>query len=105
MFFFPLKIKKKNLKKIKILSTAVVKSLSKIIIFYLLLRYYYFSEKIKLHMVDVLKFRTPKFLTKRHMQTVQTQIGLLLKEQSDQVLHCLPFYYKHFKRQMHKKQN
>ena len=28
--------------------------------------------------VNVLKFRTPKCLTKRHMQTVQTQIRLLL---------------------------
>ena len=26
------------------------------------------------------------------MQTVQTQIRLLLQEQSDQGLHCLPFY-------------
>ena len=26
-------------------------------------------------------------------QTVQTQIRLLLKEQSDQGLHCLPFYW------------
>ena len=25
-------------------------------------------------------------------QTVQTQIRLLLEEQSDQVLHCLPFH-------------
>ena len=42
--------------------------------------------------VNVLKIRTPKFLTKCHMQTVQTQIRLLLKEQSDQGLHCLPFH-------------
>ena len=48
--------------------------------------------------VNVLKFWTPKCLTKWHMQTVQT-----LKEQSDQGLHCLPFHY--FKKQLHNKQN
>ena len=37
--------------------------------------------------ITVLKFRTPKCLTKWHMQIVQTQIRLLLKEQSDQDLH------------------
>ena len=37
------------------------------------------------------------------MQTVQTQMGQLLQEQSDQGLHCLPFHY--FKKQLHKKQN
>ena len=42
--------------------------------------------------VNILKIRTPKFLTKWHMQTVQTQIRLLLKEQSDQGLYCLPFH-------------
>ena len=42
--------------------------------------------------VNILIFRTPKFLTKCRMQTVQTQIRLLLKEQSDQGLHCLPFH-------------
>ena len=31
------------------------------------------------------------FRTNRPGQTVQTQIWLLLKEQSDQGLHCLPF--------------
>ena len=31
------------------------------------------------------------FRTDRPGQTVQTQIRLLLEEQSDQVLHCLPF--------------
>ena len=30
--------------------------------------------------------------TARSEQTVQTQIRLLLKEQSDQGLHCLPFH-------------
>ena len=42
--------------------------------------------------VNGLKFYTQKFLTKWPMQTVQTQIRLLLKEQSDQGLHCLPFH-------------
>ena len=50
------------------------------------------GEMNYLETVNVLKFRTPKFLTKWHMQTVQTQIRLLLKEQSDQGLHCLPFH-------------
>ena len=36
--------------------------------------------------------RAPHFLTKCHMQTVQTQIRLLLQEQSDQGLHCLLFH-------------
>ena len=49
------------------------------------------GEMNYLETVNVLKFRTPKFLTKWQMQTVQTQIRLLLKEQSDQGLHCLPF--------------
>ena len=31
------------------------------------------------------------FRTNRSEQTVQTQIRLLLEEQSDQDLHCLPF--------------
>ena len=43
-------------------------------------------------MVNVLKYGTPKFLTKWTMQTVQTKIRLLLKEQSDLGLHCLLFY-------------
>ena len=38
------------------------------------------------------------------MQTVQTQIRLLLKEQSDQGLHCLPFHLA-FKEQLHEKHN
>ena len=32
-------------------------------------------------------------MAKRNMQTVQTQIRLLLQGQSDQWLHCLPFQY------------
>ena len=45
----------------------------------------------KLGSVNVLKL-LHKCLTKWHMQTVQTLIRLLLKEQSDQGLHCLPFH-------------
>ena len=45
-----------------------------------------------INMINVLKFCTPKFLIKRSMQPVQTQIRLLLKEQSDLGLHCLPFH-------------
>ena len=45
-----------------------------------------------LGIVNVLNFPTPKCLTKWHMQTVQTQIRLLLKEQFDQGLLCLPFH-------------
>ena len=43
--------------------------------------------------VIVLKFGAPKFPAKKYMQTVQTQIRLLLKEQSDQGLHCLPVHF------------
>ena len=42
----------------------------------------------EVRMVNVLKFYAPNFLTKWHMQTVQTQIIL---EQSDHYLHYLPF--------------
>ena len=41
--------------------------------------------------INVLKFRTPKWI-KWRIQTVQTQIRLLLKEHSNQRLHCLPFH-------------
>ena len=40
--------------------------------------------------MNVLKFPTPKCLTKWHLQTVQTQIR---KEQSDQGLHCGCYYW------------
>ena len=43
--------------------------------------------------VNVLKFYTLNFLTKWHMQTLQTQIRLLPQKQSDQGLHCLKFTY------------
>ena len=36
------------------------------------------------------------FRTDRSGQTVQTQIRLLLEEQSDQGLHCLLFHLHHF---------
>ena len=39
-----------------------------------------------IHTVMILSFRTDM-----PWQTVQTQIRLLLEEQSDQGLHCLPF--------------
>ena len=48
------------------------------------------------------KFRIPKFLTKWHMQIVQTQIRLLLQEQSDQGLHGL-ISTKYFKKHLCKK--
>ena len=38
------------------------------------------------------KISNKKYLTKWHMQTVQTQIRLLLKDQSDQDQYCLPFH-------------
>ena len=38
----------------------------------------------------------PKFWTDGSGQTVQTQIRLLLEEQSDQGLHCLLFHLHHF---------
>ena len=42
--------------------------------------------------VNILEFCTLKFLIKLLMQTVLTQIRLLLKEQSDLGLHCLPLH-------------
>ena len=43
--------------------------------------------------VNIQKLRTQKFLTKWPMQTVQTQIRLLLQDQSKQGPHCLPFRF------------
>ena len=43
-----------------------------------------------MHIVMILSFRTDL-----PGQTVQTQIRLLLEEQSDQGLHCLPFRLHH----------
>ena len=39
---------------------------------------------------------TLSFQTDRSGQTVQTQIRLLLEEQSDQGFHCLLFHLHHF---------
>ena len=44
----------------------------------------------------VLPVMTLSFRTDRSGQTVQTQIRLLLEEQSDQGLHSLLFYLRHF---------
>ena len=41
---------------------------------------------------------TLSFRTDRYGQTVQTQIRLLLEEQSDQGLHCLLFHLHHFEK-------
>ena len=57
--------------------------------------YIFFITPLSLHygygLINVLKFHTLRFLTKWHMQSVQIQIRLL-KEQSDQGLHYLPFH-------------
>ena len=55
--------------------------------------YIFETSKFVLNMgtVNALKFSTPKCLTKLYMQTVLTQIRMLLKEHSDQGLHCLSF--------------
>ena len=60
----------------------------------------------KMSFTDLLKFiymhnfrytvMTQTFRTDRSGQTVQTQIRLLLEEQSDQGLHCLLFHLHHF---------
>ena len=54
--------------------------------------------------VNLLKFWTPKFLTKCHMQTVEAHIRLLLRSSLIRVF-TVGHSTKHFKRQMHKKQN
>ena len=65
--------------------------------------YFYIMYFVSLKsMVNVLKFRTPKFLTKWHMQTVQTQIRLL---QSLIWVYTVCHSIKPFKRKLHKKQN
>ena len=46
--------------------------------------------------INALKFRTLGCLSKRHRQTAQTQIRLLLKKQSDQGLPCLLFWLTFF---------
>ena len=57
----------------------------KIAVIILKLEYYHFTIWYE-GTVMILSFRTD-----RPGQTVQTQIRLLLEEQSDQGLHCLPF--------------
>ena len=49
-----------------------------------------FIYEFIIYSVSVLQFCTSRSLTKWHMQPVQTMIRLLLWEQSDQGLHCLP---------------
>ena len=44
----------------------------------------------------LLTVMTLSFRTDRYGQTVQTQIRLLVEEQSDQRLHCLPFHFHNF---------
>ena len=62
---------------------------------------FYFKGKNNIVMEGIMMLRASKqvlstvmilsFRTDRSGQTVQTQIRLLLEEQSDQGLHCLPF--------------
>ena len=47
-------------------------------------------------LMKVCTVMTLSFRTDRSGQTVQTQIRLLLEEQSDQGLHCLLFHFHHF---------
>ena len=66
------------------------------------------SPGIPDYMVNVLKFRTPKFLTKCHIQTMQTQIRLTLQcSWGSSLIRVFTVCHstKHFKRPMHKKQN
>ena len=50
-------------------------------------------------MINVRKFLTPKFLTKWHMQTVQSQTSSLIR------VYTVCHYTKYFKKLMHKKPN
>ena len=52
------------------------------------------DQYLHIFIVNALKFGIRKFLIKWYMQTVQIQIRLLLKEKSDQSLHCLQFHKK-----------
>ena len=52
-------------------------------------------------MIHVLKFRTPKFLTKWHMQTLQTEVIRSSLIRVYTVCHS----YKYFETQLHKIQN
>ena len=53
---------------------------------------------VHIYICDGLEFTvmTLSFQTDRSGQTLQTQIRLLLEEQSDQCLHCLLFHLHHF---------
>ena len=70
------------------------------ILFRALTGYFWFSGSLLVSLSDVffvctinvLKFSTQKYLTKWHMQILQTLIRLLLKEQFDQAVHFLPFH-------------
>ena len=54
--------------------------------------------------INFLKFYKPKIQIKRHMQSIRTQIRLLLKKQSDQGLQCFQFHHVCYE-SLHKKQN
>ena len=55
---------------------------------------------MNMHVINTLKMENyrndPSFWTDRSGQIVQSQIKLLLEEQSDQGLHCLLFHLHHF---------
>ena len=57
--------------------------------------------------VNILKFGTLKFLTKWHMQIVQTQIRPILKQSRSSLIRVHTFCHSTnlFKKQLHKKQN
>ena len=59
----------------------------------------------KVSTVNVLKFCAPKFLIKWPKQTVQNQIRLLLKGQSQIRVYAVYHSTKCIKKQLHKKQN
>ena len=61
------------------------------------------DKNVFLDTVNVLKFHTPKVLTKWHIQTLQTQIRLLLQKHIQGLPVCLTTTY--HKKQLHKKQN
>ena len=53
---------------------------------------YVISQVLEVWSLKALAVMILSFRTDRPGQTVQTQIRLLLEEQSDQGLHCLPFH-------------
>ena len=52
-------------------------------------------NNVNIGMLEITVMILLSFQTDRPGQTVQTQIRLLLEEQSDQGLHCLPFRLHH----------